>query len=78
MLHKDSLWTLQIFTLFLSFFLYLSFFLSFSLSFSLKDMFGVLGDLTHSFGFHFTNGLFVFGLKYSASNRTQTVLINFL
>uniref|UniRef100_A0A4W5P160 Reverse transcriptase domain-containing protein n=1 Tax=Hucho hucho TaxID=62062 RepID=A0A4W5P160_9TELE len=38
----------------------------------------VLKDLSHNFGFIFTNRVFIFGPKYSASNKSKIVLINVL
>lgn len=38
----------------------------------------VLKDLSHNFGFIFTNSFFIFGPKYSASNKSKIVLINVL
>lgn len=44
----------------------------------LAGIMGVLNNLSHDFGFIFTNSLFIFGPKYNTSNKSRIVLINVL
>ncbi len=44
----------------------------------LSGILGVLRDVSNNLGFIFTNIFFIFGPKYSASNKSKIVLINVL